>query len=126
MKETSQEAVLLKHYRNIKELSLQQLAALKKGNVTDINECIAQKQLIIDRIIESQQEVDMAGFGEDTVKALLQLLTDITAQEEESQKLLSAWQTSVRGQIVVAQQEKNLHEAYEGPLLTGYVVDRRE
>jgi hypothetical protein len=124
VKDDSKAAVLFKHYKNIQRLSLKQLEALRKGRLTNIDEFIAQKQLIIDEIKKMQPEFIMAAIPENSAVKLQQLLADIAVLEEESRKLLGGCRDAVRGRLVAAQQTKILRQAYETPLSTGRIVNR--
>jgi hypothetical protein len=124
VKDETKEIVLLKHYQNIQRLSRQQLDMLMKGNLADLNECIAQKQLMIDQIKIFQSEFDITDFSAVFIEKLRCLLTDIAATEAESQKLLSTCQNTVRLQLLASRQAKILRQAYEAPLSTGHFINR--
>jgi hypothetical protein len=124
VKDEALEVVLLKHYRNIQQLSRKQLDALQKENTAEIHELIAQKQIIIDQVEKTREKVEITAIPAAAAKKLMQLLTDISLLEEESRKLVSGRQDAVRQQLFANQQAKIIRQAYEAPLSTGRVVNR--
>ncbi|MDR3562375.1 MAG: hypothetical protein P4N59_13220 [Negativicutes bacterium] len=122
VKDEAREVTFIKNYRNIMNLSSQQLTAIKTGDSAQLRQCIAQKQIIIDYIKKSQ--VDSQAFQPAVIEEARQLLTDIAAIEEESQKLLNLRQDTARVRLVASRQAKVLRQAYEAPLLPGRIVNR--
>lgn len=122
VKDEAREVTFIKNYRNIMNLSSQQLTAIKTGDSAQLRQCIAQKQIIIDYIKKSQ--VDSQAFQPAVIEEARQLLTDIAAIEEESQKLLNLRQDTARVRLVASRQAKVLRQAYEAPVLPGRIVNR--
>lgn len=122
VKDEAREVTFIKNYRNIMNLSSQQLTAIKTGDSAQLRQCIVQKQIIIDYIKKSQ--VDSQAFQPAIIEEARRLLTDIAAIEEESQKLLNLRQDTARVRLVASRQAKVLRQAYEAPLLPGRIVNR--
>ncbi len=120
----AKETLILKHYRNIQKLSLQQLEAIKKENSADAARFIEQKQLIIEHIKKSEADLDYSDFSEKTLEQLRQLLSNINAMDAESQQCLYEKKENTRSRIVASQKGKILRQAYEASLGTGSIVNR--
>ncbi|HMM19538.1 MAG TPA: flagellar protein FliT [Selenomonadales bacterium] len=123
----SQEAkgdVLLKHYSNIKQLTQRQLELLRSGYSEEIGELISQKQIIVDTIRNSDPDLAGGGFSTEAIEKCRHILSEITAMEEESERLLHNHMASTRGELVTSQQGKTLRQAYEAPFASGNVVNR--
>jgi hypothetical protein len=124
MQGNTKDAAILKHYKNIRQITLQQLEAIKKGDLSALAASLQQRELIIGNAKDFHTGVAMDGLQTETIEKIRELLSETTAIDEACQKILSEGKEAVSKKMVAFRKGKVLHQAYDTPLSTGYVVNR--
>lgn len=114
MQHEDSELLFIKHHSNLQKLSAKQLQAIKEDQLTIVDEIVAQKQIIIDSIVALQEKFDISNCQPSTKESLQKLLTQINANEKESQQIVGGRCTDIRIKMLAIRKEANIQEAYDG------------
>lgn len=116
--------ILLKHYKNVYDLSRKQFAALKEDSLADITGFIEQKQIIFEHIKCLNSETIREKISDEMTQRMRQILADIIELEDKSQGIVSQSQGELREKLLVFRQTENLRQIYEAPLASGAIVNQ--
>jgi len=114
MTQSRQGELLLKHYQNFRTVSEKQLAAITEDKLLMVEDFIAQKELFINEIKKWYEHHELSECMPSVTDILRQMIYEITAYEDKSQKILTERQEQVRKAMVVKQKSKIIQQAYEG------------
>ena len=117
-------ADLIKHYKNIYDLSSNQFAALERDSLTNISSFIDQKQLIFEHIKSSNSQIVQEELPEEIRQVLRKILSDIIELEEKSRKIVEQSGAQLREKLLVFRQTESLRQVYEAPLSSGAIVNQ--
>ncbi|OAM92852.1 protein FliT [Pelosinus fermentans] len=113
MRQEENELLFIKHCRNLQQLSLQQLHAIKEEKIDIINELAIQKQIIIDGIVALQEKFNIEQCELGDKASMKELLQKIADSENESQQIVRERCTSISKEMLANRKELNIQQAYE-------------
>lgn len=105
--------VLIKHYSNFQRLSKEHLQAIIDEKTNLITEIIAQKQIIMDRIVPLQADFLVNECQPAILEKLKELLGQITVSENASQQMIKEHSKSIAKQMLAARKEMSIYNAYD-------------
>lgn len=112
--QNSQGDLLLKHYCNLRTLSMKQLAAIKEEQLPVVTDVIGQKEMLINEIKKWHEHHEISDCAPEVVYHMREIVREISGYEEASRKLLAERRDQVRKVMVVKQKSKIIQQAYEG------------
>jgi hypothetical protein len=111
-----QEDLLLKHYHNLRILSVKQLAAIKEEKLSVVTDFIGQKEMLINEIKKWYEHYEISDCKPDVAYQLREIILEISGYEETGRNLLTEQKEQMRKVLVVRQKSKIIQQAYESQL----------
>lgn len=112
--QTSQGELLLLHYRNLRTLSMKQLAAIKEEKLSVVADCIGQKEMFVNEIKKWHEHYEISDCKPDVAYQLREIISEISGYEEVGRNLLTERKEQVRKAMLVRQKSQKIQQAYEG------------
>lgn len=105
--------LFIKHCSNLKRLSVEQLQAIKEEKDDIVTALNAQKQIIIDSLVNLQGQLDPNDYQSEIGIKVKELLSQITISENESQQIIKTRCSTISKQMLANRKEMNIQQAYE-------------
>ena len=105
--------LFIKHCSNFQRLSAEQLHAIEEEQYNMVTELAAQKQIIMNSMIELQGQFDINNCQQDIKEKVSNLLHQITVSESQSQQIIKERSTDISKKMLANRKEMNIQQAYE-------------
>ncbi|AJQ26082.1 hypothetical protein [Pelosinus fermentans] len=105
--------LFIKHCSNFQRLSAEQLRAIEEEQYNMVTELAAQKQIIMNSMIELQGQFDINNCQQDIKEKVSNLLHQITVSESQSQQIIKERSTDISKKMLANRKEMNIQQAYE-------------
>ena len=113
MQQKEKEINCLKHFNNLRRLSVEQLHAIKEEQSDVIQELTTQKQIIMNSIVTLQGTFNIEDYQLDFREKIKKILMEISSLDNESQQILQERCTAVSKEMLANRKELNINQAYE-------------
>jgi GTPase involved in cell partitioning and DNA repair len=105
--------LFIKHCNNFQRLSVEQLQAIKEEKDSQVAELTAQKQIIMDSMVDLQEQFNIIDCHPNIRKQVRELLSKITISENDSQQIIRERCTNISKEMIANRKELNIQQAYE-------------
>jgi GTPase involved in cell partitioning and DNA repair len=105
--------LFIKHCNNFQRLSVEQLQAIKEEKDSQVADLTAQKQIIMDSMIDLQAQFNIIDCHPDIKEQVKELLNEINISENKGQEIIKERCTEISKKMLANRKEMNIQQAYE-------------
>jgi uncharacterized protein YaaW (UPF0174 family) len=112
--------LFIRHCSNYQRLSGEQLQAIKEENDNRVVELTAQKQIIMDSMMNLQGQFNINDCQPGIREKMKELLSQITISENEGQQIVKERCSEISKKMIANRKEMNIQQAYEEHSFQGH------